>query len=99
MEMSEAQINKLIIKLIDEDYDVRKNIEDILIKQDEQSINPLINALNHNNPEIQIQSARLLGKIGNKKALNPLIESLHDGNSEFRREVSLSINKIVDKNS
>lgn len=98
MEMSEEQINKLINKLIDEDYDVRKNVEDILIKLNEQSIRPLINALNHDNPEIQMQSARLLGKIGNKKALNSLIDSLNYGNSEFRREVSLAINRIVDKN-
>ena len=96
--MSESQINKLIEKLIDEDYDVRKNVEDVLIKLDDQSINPLINALKNSNPEIQIQSARILGKIGNKKAINPLIESLNDGNSDFRREISLAIKKIVEKN-
>jgi len=98
MDMSESQINKLIEKLIDEDYDVRKNVEDVLIKLDDQSINPLINALKNSNPEIQIQSARILGKIGNKKAINPLIESLNDGNSDFRREISLAIKKIVEKN-
>ena len=32
MDMTEEQINKLINKLNDEDYDVRKNVEDILIK-------------------------------------------------------------------
>lgn len=99
MEMSKEQINKLINKLIDEDYDVRKNVEDILIKLDGQSIGPLISALNHEKPEIQMQSARLLGMIGDKKALTPLIESLNYGNADFRREVSLAINKIVDKNS
>jgi HEAT repeat protein len=98
MEMSDNQINKLINKLIDEDYDVRKNVEDILIKLQEQSIGPLILALKHDNPEIQMQAARILGKIGNQGALNPLIDSLNDGNSEFRREVSLAIHKIVDKN-
>lgn len=98
MEMSKKQINKLIEKLIDEDYDVRKNVEDVLIKLNEQSIGPLIDALKHENPEIQIHAARILGKIGNILALNSLIDSLNYGNSEFRREVSLAINKIVDKN-
>ena len=96
--MTVEQMNKLINKLNDEDYDVRKNVEDILIKLQDQSIEPLINALNHDNPEIQMQAARILGKIGSEKALDPLIEALKDGNPEFRREVSLAISKIVDKN-
>ena len=98
MEMSEVQIFKLIEKLTDDDYDVRKNVEDVLIKLDDQSISPLIKSLENQNPEIQIQSARMLGKIGDKKAVNALIESLNYGNPEFRREVSLSIKKIVEKN-
>lgn len=98
MEMSKKQIIKLINKLNDVDYDVRKNVENILIKQDEQSIDPLINALEHENPEIQLQAAQILGKIGDKKALDPLLESLRNENPEFRREVSLAISKIIDKN-
>ncbi|MDD1775258.1 MAG: HEAT repeat domain-containing protein [Methanobacterium sp.] len=98
MEMSESQINKLIKKLTDEDYDVRKNVEDVLIDLDSKSIPTLINALDNGDPGIQIQSARILGKIGNKKAINPLIDSLNNGNPDFRREVSLAIKKIVDKN-
>ena len=98
MEMSESQIYKLIKKLTDEDYDVRKNVEDVLIKLDEQSINPLIYSLDNKNPDIKIQSARLLGKIGNKNSINSLISSLNDENSEFRREASLAIKKIVEKN-
>ena len=97
MEMTEEQINKLINKLNDEDYDVRKNVEDILIKVWKQSIEPLITALNHDNPEIQIESARILGKMGDETALDALIEAMKDGNPEFRREVSLAISKIVDK--
>lgn len=98
MEISETQIYKLIKKLTDEDYDVRKNVEDVLIKLDYQAITPLINALDNRNPDIQIESARILGKIGDKKAINPLIESLNNENIDFRREVSLAINKIVEKN-
>ncbi|OPY27999.1 MAG: HEAT repeat protein [Methanobacterium sp. PtaU1.Bin242] len=98
MEMSKKQIIKLINKLNDVDYDVRKNVENILIKQDEQSIDPLINALEHENPEIQLQAAQILGKIGDKKALDPLLESLRNENPEFRREVTLAISKIIDKN-
>ncbi len=97
MDMTEEQINKLINKLNDEDYDVRKNVEDILIKVSKQSIDPLINALNHDNPEIQIESARILGKMGNEAALDALIEALKDENPDFRREVTLAINKIVEK--
>lgn len=96
--MSKKQIIKLINKLNDVDYDVRKNVENILIKQDEQSIDPLINALEHENPEIQLQAAQILGKIGDKKALDPLLESLRNENPEFRREVTLAISKIIDKN-
>ena len=95
--MTEEQINKLINKLDDEDYDVRKNVEDILIKIKQKSIGPLIKALNHENPEIQIEAARILGKIADETALNALIEALKDGNPDFRREVTLSISKIVEK--
>ena len=97
MDMTEEQINKLINKLNDEDYDVRKNVEDILIKIKQKSIGPLIKALNHENPEIQIEAARILGKMADETALNALIEALKDGNPDFRREVTLSINKIVEK--
>lgn len=96
--MSKKQIIKLINKLNDVDFDVRKNVENILIKQDEQSIDPLINALEHENPEIQLQAAQILGKIGDKKALDPLLESLRNENPEFRREVTLAISEIIDKN-
>jgi bilin biosynthesis protein len=98
MEMTKEQIDGLINSLDDEDYDVRRYVEDVLIKLGEQSIGPLITALNHPNPEIKMQAARILGRMGDKRGLNPLIQALKDSNPEFRREVSLAINEIVDKN-
>lgn len=98
MEMSEEEIKDLIEKLSDENYDVRKNVADVLVKLGVQSVTSLIASLNHPKPEIRMQSAFILGEIGDKRAVDSLVIALSHGNPDFRREVSLALNKIVDKN-
>jgi HEAT repeat protein len=98
MEIGEKDINELINSLNDVDYDVRNSVEDILVKIGDPVIEHLIKALKHDDPEIRVESARILGIIGDRRGLKPLILALKDENVKFRKEATISINKILDKN-
>jgi HEAT repeat protein len=54
--------------------------------------------LEHGDPEIRVESARILGIVGDKRGLKPLIIALKDENVKFRKEAANSINKILEKN-
>lgn len=97
MTFEEKDIKNLISGLSDPDWDVRNYIEDILVKIGDQAVEPLISALGNEDMDIQRESARALGRIGNKKALEPLIACLKDDNVDLRKEVAVAIDKIVDK--
>ena len=97
MTFEEKDIKNLINSLNDPDWDVRNYIEDILVKIGDQAVEPLIAALGNKDMDIQRESARALGRIGNKKALEPLIARLNDDNVDLRKEVAVAIDKIVDK--
>lgn len=96
--ITEKNINELINSLNDVDYDVRNSIGDILVKTGKTAIPFLIDSLKHDDPEIQVESARILGRLGNEEAIEPLIAALKDENVRLRKEAALSINKIIDKN-
>jgi HEAT repeat protein len=98
MEVNHEDIDELINSLNDMDYDVRNSVEDILVKIGEPAIEPLIRALEHGDPEIRVESARILGIVGDKRGLKPLIIALKDENVKFRKEAANSINKILEKN-
>ena len=97
MGITEKNIQKLIYSLNDGDYDVRNSIGDILVKTGKPTIPFLIESLKHPDPEIQVESARILGRLGDEEAIEPLIASLKDENVQLRKEAALSINKIIDK--
>jgi HEAT repeat protein len=97
MEMDEKDVIGLIENLNDLDWDVRNYIADILVKIGEPAIDPLIKALKNDDLDIRMEAARVLGRIGNKKALNPLIGALKDEDVNFRKQAASAINKIIDK--
>lgn len=98
MGITENNINELINSLNDIDYDVRNSIGDILVKTGKPAIPFLINSLNHPDPEIQVECARILGRLGDEEAIEPLIAALKDENVQLRKEAAISLNKIIDKN-
>lgn len=97
MDIDKKDVNGLIENLNDPDWDVRNYIADILVKIGEPALEPLIKALENDNLDIRMEAARVLGRIGNKKALDPLISALKDENVNFRKEVASAIDKIIDK--
>lgn len=97
MDIDKKDVNGLIENLNDPDWDVRNYITDILVKIGEPALEPLIKALENDDLDIRMEAARVLGRIGNKKALDPLVSALKDENVNFRKEVASAIDKIIDK--
>jgi HEAT repeat protein len=96
MEITEKDINELINSLKDVDFDVRNSIGDILVKTGEPAVPYLIKALKHENSDIQVESAKILGRLADKDALEALILALKDENVQLRKEAAISINKILE---
>lgn len=96
MDITGKEIEELINSLNDVDFDVRSSVSDILVKIEKPAVEHLISALHHPDPDIRVESARILGRIGDKEALEPLIMGLKDNDVRFRKEVASSINKILD---
>lgn len=96
MDITEKDMNELINSLKDSDYDVRNSIGDILVKTGKPAVPYLIKALNHQNSDIQVESAKILGRLADKNAIEPLILALKNENVLLRRESAISIKKILE---
>lgn len=97
----ERAIEPLIIILNDEDTDVRRKAMIALQKFGENSVKPLTEALKTGDPVIRMNSAEVLGKIGDSSALHPLISALdpnkkRDKNRHVRAKVAEALGKIGD---
>lgn len=95
----EKTIDELIESLKSDDEFIREESCAILEARSNESVEPLINALNSkkSNKQIKIYSAKILGIIGNDKAIDPLISALKDNNKFVRREASTALSKMGNK--
>ena len=66
------------------DDNINRNVENALVKFGNPSVDPLIKLLNNKNLKTSCTAARILGKIGDKKALEPLVEKLKTGDVELK---------------
>ena len=69
-------------------------IELLEITRSHYAVNPLINALNHEDSYVRRSAADALGKIGSELAVNALINALNDENSDVRRSAADALGKI-----
>ena len=63
----EARVDKLVGSLGDEDENIRYASADALVDIGEPAVDPLIKALEDDNPQVRSLAALSLGKIGIKK--------------------------------
>jgi HEAT repeat protein len=61
-----------------------------------RSIEPLIQALKDENPDIRASAANALGYIGDIRAVEPLILALNDDLREVRMNAAMALGKIGD---
>ena len=94
--MTKTEIDDIIRKLQNED--VNNRFEEALTlgnKKDEKVIEALIGAFEDDNPEVRLQAAKSLPKIGDI-AVEPLIKSLKIDDSGIRRYATYSLKDIGD---
>ncbi|MCJ7444788.1 MAG: HEAT repeat domain-containing protein [Methanotrichaceae archaeon] len=88
----------LIQALKDPDPNVRLNavvsIEDIVLSEDTEFVDPLIVALNDTNPDIRMYAASALGKLKDSKAAYPLSQSIKDPVPSVRISAGLALAAI-----
>lgn len=94
-------VTPLIKTLNDEDTDVRRKAKMALEKFGYYAVEPLIEALKQKDAIIRINSAEVLGKIGDPRAITPLINSLdpkkkRDKNKYVRAKIVEALGKISD---
>ncbi|MFZ2223144.1 MAG: HEAT repeat domain-containing protein [Candidatus Deferrimicrobium sp.] len=60
------------------------------------SMESIIEALHHEDPNVRWEAARALGVIRDPRAVEPLIAALGDRDPDVRRKAALSLGKIRD---
>lgn len=93
--MSTNNVAELIEALGDEDKKKHDPAADALIDLGEAALEPLVQALKHENAHVRYHAATILGRIGNQRAIEPLNEVLD--NEEETDEVCLSATVALGK--
>jgi HEAT repeat protein len=68
-----------------------------LVKIGSPAVEPLCNALKHDDHSVRRAAARMLGEIKDTKAVNPLLKALSDQISSVREEAALALGHIRDR--
>lgn len=61
-----------------------------------RNMESMIEALNHEDPNIRWEAARMLGVLRDARAVDPLISALNDLDPDVRRKAALALAKIRD---
>lgn len=72
----------------------REALNQIILKEGESAIEPLLELLVDNNPDYRKTAADLLGSINSDKAIRPLIKAMHDPMREIQMQAYLALRKI-----
>lgn len=75
---------------------VRHSMQDVLGTFGLPALEPLVQLLKHQNPDVRQGAVRALGKIADPRAVEPLIQTLKDSDSDVRWSVTLSLGEIQD---
>jgi HEAT repeat protein len=90
----EARAEKLVGSLGDEDPNIAYASAYALIDIGKPAVDPLIEALKDDNPQVRSFAALALGEIRDKKAMKPLLEILADPSPKVRMNVAYSLGEI-----
>lgn len=96
MKIGKPAVQPLIDDLVDDDYDIRKFIVDILgIIGDEAAVGPLCERLSDNNLNVAISATEALGEIGSPEAI-PALEKAYEQIEDARLQAVEALGKIGD---
>jgi HEAT repeat protein len=96
-ESSHADVLTAIIRALgDRDDSVREEAMWAVLKFRPEAVEPLIRALEHNDPQVRELTAKLLGEIKDTRAVEPLIAALGDTEGAVRGEAAKSLGRIGD---
>ncbi len=88
---------RLVLKLRNEDYRVRGSIEEALMAIGTPAVGPLTAALKDESAHVRASAARVLGKLGDKRAVEHLMQALKDHDGQVRRYAAEGLYMIPDK--
>ncbi len=75
-------------------YLIARERWDELARLGEPAVDPLIKALEYDTKDVRKQAAKILGKLGHKKAIEPLTDALRDQDKDVRETAKEALNKI-----
>ncbi|MCX7914486.1 MAG: HEAT repeat domain-containing protein [Thermodesulfovibrionales bacterium] len=102
-EIKDIQVLEHIISVLNDKYINNKELARQIIEDfGKQAVEPLIKALNHEDPEIVAESAFMLGEIGDVRAVEPLIQAFqnsdpNDSEPNVREAIVFALGEIGDK--
>jgi len=70
--------------------------EDALVAIGTPTVEPLIDAIKDENPDVREAAAYLLGSIADRRAVKPLIKALGDSENEVRQTAAFALGEIKD---
>jgi len=83
----------------DFDLDIRNGATEALEKMEALCIEPLIRALGSESRRVRVETAWLLGELGDKKVVEPLTQVLKDDDEEVRITADKALKKIAKRAS
>lgn len=95
--IGEGAIPELVRVLFDNVYFGCLAVAEVLGKMGSAAVEPLIESLNGDNPEVQRLIVKALGNIRDKRATLPLLELLREGSGEMDSTIIEALGKIGDK--
>ena len=91
----DAQLEKLINNLKDEDWHVRWEAAEALVEiKNPKSVELLIDTLKYGQENAQVLAAWILGKMEDSRAVEPLIEALGNEHPYIRKSAALALMEI-----
>lgn len=90
------EINCYIQQLGSEDKDISCSAEQSLVRMGSIAVEPLLQALNSEDPQTRFRAAYALGKIGDPRAFDPLLRATQDSNEAVRYDAVIALGDLGD---
>jgi HEAT repeat protein len=98
LSQDKMQWNRLFEQLIgDSDWFVQQHLTKILIQVGEPALPQLFESLKHQNVQVRINTAIILGKMGNSQAIAPLLQAFQVEKEKARTYILEALEKLGEK--
>lgn len=94
MVLKNLDIDEIILELIDDSANIRREARKKLVEIGGDAVRPLLARLETGGQQVQLEIVKALGRLGDPRAVGPLIEALEDPDGSIGRWAGKSLARI-----